>query len=64
MPGVGVAEAVDVGVKKNLVRAHAVALNDGCKSVVVRVETLVAPVGVDRGSLGRKSATRAAGAAG
>jgi hypothetical protein len=53
-----------VSVKKNLVRAHAVALKDGGKSVVVRVEALVAPVGVDRSSRGRKSATRAAGAAG
>jgi hypothetical protein len=47
-----------VSVKKNLVRAHAVALKDGGKSVVVRVEALVAPVGVDRSSRGRKSAYR------
>ena len=64
MPGVGVAKTVDVSVKKNLVRIHAVALKDGGKSVVVRVEVKVAPEGVDRSSRGRKSATRAAGAAG
>jgi acyl-coenzyme A thioesterase PaaI-like protein len=64
VPGVGVAEAVDVSVKKNLVRAHAVALKDGSKIVVVRVEALVATVGVDRSSSGRKSVMRAGGAAG
>ena len=58
------AEAVDVSVKKNLVRAHAVVLKDDGKSLVVRVEALVAPVGVDRRSRGRKIATRATGAAG
>jgi hypothetical protein len=63
VPGVGVADAVHVSVKKNLVRAHAVAVKDGGKSVVARGEALVAPVGVDRSSRGRKSATRAAGAA-
>ena len=55
---------VDVGVKKNLVRAHAVALQDGCKSVVGLVEAKVAPVGTDKSSRGRKGATRAAGEAG
>ena len=64
MPGVGVAKTIDVGVKKNLVRAHAVALQDGCKSVVGLVEAKVAPVGTDKSSRGRKGATRAAGAAG
>jgi hypothetical protein len=64
VPGVGVAEPVDVIVKKNLVWAHAVSLKDTCEGVVVCVETLVAPVGVDRSSRGRKSATRAAGARG
>ena len=50
MPGVGVAKAVNVIVKKNLVRVHTVALKDGCKGVVVRVEAKVAPEGVDRSS--------------
>jgi hypothetical protein len=62
-PGVGVAETVDVGVKNDLVRAHVVALKDGGESVVLVGETLVTPVGVDRSSRTRKSATRAAGAA-
>ena len=62
-PGVGVAETVDVGIKKDLVRAHVVALKDGGESVVLVGETLVTPVGVDRSSRTRKSATRAAGAA-
>ncbi len=48
VPGVGVAETVDVGVKNNLARSHVVALKDGGKSVVLRVEALVTPVGVDR----------------
>ena len=64
VPGVVVAKAGDVSVKKNLVRAHAVALQDGCKSVVGLVEAKVAPVGTDRSSRCRKGATRAAGAAG
>jgi hypothetical protein len=54
---------VDVGVKNDLVRAHVVALKDDCERVVLRVETLVAPVGVNRSSSGRESATRAAGEA-
>ena len=54
------AESVDVGVKKDLVRTHVVALKDDGESVVFRVETLVAPVGIDRSSRGRESATRAA----
>ena len=54
---------VDVGVKKDLVRAHVVALKDGGESVVVVVEALVTPVGVDRSSRSRESATRAAGVA-
>jgi hypothetical protein len=53
-----VAEVVNVSVKKNLVSDHAVALKDVGKSVVVRVEALVMPVGVDRSSSGRKSSMR------
>ena len=60
----GVAKTIDVGVKKNLVRAEAVALQDVGKSVVGLVEAKVAPVGTDRSSRCRKGATRAAGAAG
>jgi hypothetical protein len=63
VPGVRVAEMVDVGVKNDLVRAHVVALKDDCESVVLRVESLVSPVGFDRRSRGRESATRAADAA-
>ena len=55
---------VGVGVKKDLVRAHVVALKDGGESEVLVVEALVTPVGVDRSSLSRESATGAAGAAG
>jgi hypothetical protein len=58
-----VAETVDVIVKNNLVRAHVVALKDVGESVVLVVEVLVTPVGVDRSSRSRESATRAAGAA-
>jgi hypothetical protein len=54
---------VDVIVKNDLVGAHGVALKDGCESVVLRVEALVSPVGVDRSSRGRESATRAASVA-
>ena len=57
--GVGVAEAVDVIIKKDLVRAHVVALKDCCENVVVRVEAIGTPEGVDRKSRGRKSTTRA-----
>jgi hypothetical protein len=57
-----VSETVDVGVKNGLVRAHVVALKDDCESVVLVVETLVTPVGVDRSTRSRESATRAAGA--
>jgi hypothetical protein len=64
VPGVGVVETADVSVKNILARSHVVALKDDGKSVVLRVEALVTPVGVDRSSRGRKSATRAAGAAG
>ena len=60
-PGVGVAETVDVGIKNDLMRAHVVVLKDGGESVVLVVEALVTPVGVDRSSSGRESATRAAG---
>ena len=60
VPGVWVAETVYVGAKNNFVRAHVVALKDVCKSVVLRVETLVVTVGVDRSSSGRKSVTRVA----
>jgi hypothetical protein len=59
VPGVGVAEMVDVG----FVRAHIVALKDVSKSVVLRVEALVAPVGVDRSIRDRESTTSASGAA-
>ena len=54
---------INVCVKKDLVRAHVVALKDGGESVVVVVEALVTPVGVDRSSRSRESATEAAGAA-
>ena len=53
------AETVDVIVKNDMVRAHVVVLKDCCESVVLRVEALVTPVGVDRSSRGRESATRA-----
>jgi hypothetical protein len=62
-PGVGVAETVDVCIKKDLVRAHVVALKDVCESVVLVGEALVTPAGVDRSSCSRESATGAAGAA-
>ena len=62
-PGVRVTEMVDVSVKKNLVRTHVVALKDVGESVVLVVETLVTPVGVDRSSRSRESVTRAADAA-
>jgi hypothetical protein len=64
VPGIGVAKAVDVSVKKNLVSIHAVALKDGDESVVVLVEAKVTSVGVDRSSSCRKGATRAACVAG
>jgi hypothetical protein len=51
---------IDVGFKKDLVSAHVVALKDGGESVVVVVEALVTPVGVDRSRSSRESATRAA----
>jgi hypothetical protein len=54
---------VDVGVKKNLVRAHVVFLKDSGESVVDVVEALFTPVGVDRSSRSRESATRGTGAA-
>jgi hypothetical protein len=44
LPCVRVAKTVDVSVKKNLVRAHVVALKDVSKSVVVLVEAKIAPV--------------------
>ena len=62
-PGVGVSGTVNVGIKKDLVRAHVVALKDGGESVVLVGEALVTPVGVDRSSRSRESATRTAGAA-
>ena len=57
---------MSLSTKKNLVRAHVIALKDGGKSLVLLVEVLVSPVGVDRinFSHGRKRATRAACAAG
>ncbi len=63
-PGVGVGETVDVGVQNELMGAHVVVLKDGGESVVVVIEALVTPVGVDRSSRSRESATGAAGAAG
>ena len=57
-------ETVDVGVQNDLMGAHVVVLKDGGESVVLVVEALVTPVGVDRGSRGGESATGAAGAAG
>ena len=54
---------VDVGLKKDLVRAHVVVLKDGGESVVLVVEALVTPVGIDRSSRSGESATRAAVAA-
>ena len=62
-PGVWVAETVNVGVKNDLVRALVVFLKDVGESVVLVHETLVTPVGVDRSSHSRESATRAAVAA-
>jgi hypothetical protein len=59
-PGVWVAETVNVGVKNDLVRALVVFLKDVGESVVLVHETLVTPVGVDRSSHSRESATRAA----
>ena len=63
MPGVEVAETVDVRGKNDLVRAHVVALKDISESVVLRVEALVSTVGVDRSSHVRESVTRATGTA-
>jgi hypothetical protein len=37
-------KAVEFGVEKNLMRTHAVALEDGSKDVVVLVETQVVPI--------------------
>jgi hypothetical protein len=59
-PVIWVAETVNVCVKNDLVRVHVVALKDGVESVVVVVEALVTPVGVERSSSSRESATRAA----
>jgi hypothetical protein len=59
-PGIRVADTVNVGVKKDLVRAHVVALKDGVESVVLVGEALVTSVGVDRSSSSRESVTRAA----
>jgi hypothetical protein len=59
-PGIRVADTVNVGVKKDLVRAHVVALKDGGESVVLVGEALVTSVGVDRSSSSRESVTRAA----
>jgi hypothetical protein len=61
-PGIGVVETVDVSVKNDLMRAHVVVLKDGGESVVLVVEALVTPVGVDRSNRSRESATGAAGA--
>jgi hypothetical protein len=60
VPGVGMAKTVDVGVKKSLVRAHVVALQDDCKSLVGLVKAKVTPVVTDRISRCRKGVTRAA----
>jgi hypothetical protein len=59
-----VEETVHVSIKKDLVRAHAVSLKDCGENVVVRVEAIGTPEGVDRKISGRKSTTRAAVAAG
>ncbi len=59
-PGIRVADTVNVWVKKDLVRAHVVALKDGGESVVLVGEALVTSVGVDRSSSSRESVTRAA----
>ncbi len=56
-------ETVDVSIKNDLMRAHVVVLKDGGEGVVLVVEALVTPVGVDRSSRSRESATRAADAA-
>jgi hypothetical protein len=64
VPGIGVAKTVDVIVKKNLARAHSVALKDGGKSVVMLVEAKVEPVGTDRSCCCRKGVTRAVVVAG
>ena len=55
-------ELIDVGVKKDLVRAHVVLLKDCCESMVVVGEALGTPVVVDRseGGRSRQNATRAA----
>jgi hypothetical protein len=58
-----VVETVDVSIKNDLMRAHVVVLKDGGEGVVLVVEALVTPVGVDRSSRSRESATRAADAA-
>ena len=57
------AEIVNVGVKKNLVRDHVVVLKDCGERVVVLVEAVITPVDVDRGSRSGEGATRGAGAA-
>ena len=62
-PCFGVTELIDVCVKKDLVRAHVVALKDVGESVVLVGVALVTPLGVDMSSSSRESATRAAGAA-
>jgi hypothetical protein len=54
---------VNVSVENDLVMAHVVALKEVIESVVLLVEALVAPVGVDRSSRGRESVTRATVAA-
>ena len=64
VPGVGVAQTVDVSVKKNLVRAHVVGLQDVAKSVVGLVEAKVTPVVTDRSSSCRKGSKRATCTAG
>ena len=53
-------ETVDVSIKNDLMRAHVVVLKDDGEGVVLVVEALVTPVGVDRSSHSRESATRAA----
>ena len=62
-PGIGVVETVDVIIKNDLMRAHVVVLKDVGEGVVLVVEALVTPVGVDRSSCSRESAMRAAGTA-
>jgi hypothetical protein len=63
--GFGVTELIDVGVKKDLVRADVVLLKGRCVRMVLVSEALGLPIAVDRsvGGRSRQNETRAAGAA-